>query len=160
MESCMTRTAIGALVVALLLAAASYTGAGIASAANEHDLPPPEVFMDTNPCTGDLVEITETFKKAVFHSSEDANGGFHVTGTLVADIETEDGFSGRSTLRFSENGSGDASHFVGSFTYSATLGNGSGQRVVVHTSGHITVANGEVKVEHESFSLECRGKPV
>jgi hypothetical protein len=156
----MLRRAIGLSVFTLLVAVSAFAGGGIASAANDHSLPPPEVFTDINPCTGDEVEITETYKKAVFHFSEDANGGFHVTGTLIAEIETEDGYSGRSTVWFGENGSGDASHFVSTFTYSATLGNGSGQRVVVHTTGHITVVDGDIVVEHENFIFECKGKPA
>ena len=147
-------------VVSATVAVLVVFGAATVSAANDHTLPPPDVFVDENPCTGLDTTITQTYKKAVFHFSEDGNGGGHVTGTLVGTIETADGFSGRFTIWFGENLSGDGEHFVGTFTFSATLHNDAGQQVVVHETGHITVVDGEIIVEVEHTIFECRGKPA
>jgi hypothetical protein len=130
-----------------------------AFAANDHTVPMPDTFSDINPCTGDVVMITETYTKSVMHESTDANGGAHFTGTLVATLETSDGFSGRQTIWFGDNASGDGSHDVNSFTFSATLGNGSGQRVVIHENAHMTIVDGNPVVVRDSASFECRGKP-
>ncbi len=152
---------LGALVIATVIVGFGVlSGAGVALAANDHTVPPPDVFDDINPCTGDEVEITQTYTKAVFHLSEDAHGGFHFTGTFSGTIATEDGYSGRFTFWFGGNESSDFSHSVGTFTFSATLGNGTGQRVVVHELGHVTIVDGDIVVEIENSSLECKGKPA
>jgi hypothetical protein len=149
-------------VFALVMSGVAAFGvASVANAANDHTLPPPNVFEDINPCTGELTIITETFKKSVFHFSEDANGGIHVTGTGVVLIETADGFSGRETFWFGENsGVGGGDNGASTFTFSATLGDGSGQKVVIHIVAHVTIVDGEVVVEFENDSFECLGKPA
>jgi hypothetical protein len=136
-------------------------GIGGALAANDHTVPPPVSFTDTNPCTGEDTLITQTFTNAVFHESMDTQGGTHVTGTASGIIETDDGFSGRFTGWFGSNdmiGGGD--NGVASDTFSATLRNGEGQVVVVHAVEHITLVDGEIIVVFDHSSLECRGKPA
>src|SRR5437870_4190905 len=101
-------------VATLVIGLGVLVGTGIATAANDHSLPTPnpETFTDINPCTGNLVNITETYTKAVFHESTDAQGGDHFTVTLVATLETDDGFVGRETFWIGANESGDSSSSV------------------------------------------------
>lgn len=147
------------LFVALVMSGTALLGtAVVANAANDHTLPPAEVFEDINPCTGELTTITETFQKSVFHISEDGTGGIHITGTAVLTVETADGFSGRETFWFGANLNSDMD--IVTFTFSATLGDGSGQRVVIHGVAHITFVNGEHKVTFENESFECLGRPA
>jgi hypothetical protein len=144
----------------VLLAGGAVLGGGVALAANDHTVPPPDVFSDVNPCNGNTVTITQTYKNSVIHFSEDANGGGHFTGTMNGTITTDDGYSGRFTVWFGENASADGSHDVNGFTFSATLGNGSGQHVVVHETGHLTVVGGDIVVSFDKPSAECTGKPA
>jgi len=158
------------LLVAVALFAVLGT-AGIVSAVTDHSLPPDDVFTDVNPCTGALTTITVSFKQAVFHESQDATGGLHLTGTAVGTITTADGFSGRQTFWFGANiESGGSDLSVNTFTESATLRGPGGQVVVVHGVAHISgkglvfdddgnLISGTPTVAFEKFSLECKGKP-
>jgi hypothetical protein len=147
-------------VVMATVGLAIIVGVANVSAANDHTVPPPDVFVDANPCTGLDTTITQTYSKAVSHFSMDANGGEHFTGTLVGTIETADGYSGRFTIWFGDNVSGDGEHSVSSFTFSSTLGNDSGQRIVIHQVGHVTFVDGALVVEIDNSSFECRGMPA
>ena len=144
----------------LLAAAALALGAILpATAANDHSLPPTEVDHDTNPCTGNIVAITEVYTNAVFHLSTDASGGVHLTGTVNGTITTDDGFAGRFTGWFGGKAGGASGVDQNIFTYSATLHNGTGMTVNVHFSGHFVVKDGfPVKVV-ENDSITCVGKP-
>jgi hypothetical protein len=66
-------------------------------------------------------------------------------------------FSGRSTFWFGGNVRPDGS-FNETFTQSATLGDGSGARVLITVATHVTIANGELRVEHEHAKARCVGK--
>ena len=133
--------------------------AALASGPADHTLPPDEVFEDVNPCTGELATITQSFKTAVLHSNVDSSGGLHFKFSGAGAITTTDGFSGR----FSGSGVGNivagGDVAVDTFTFSATLRNGSGQLVNAHFVGHITVIDGTPVVEVELDSLKCKGKP-
>jgi hypothetical protein len=145
-------------VVAVMLGCLVPTGAALADPAM-HEVPPDDVFVDVNPCTGQLTTITNSFKSFVIREGTDAAGGFHVTGTGVGTITTADGFSGRFTFWFGFNATKSGTT-VETFTNSNTLGNGSGQRVLVTVAFHVTVVNGEVRVEHEHVNFTCVGKPA
>ena len=74
-------------------------------------------------------------------------------------MTTDDGFSGRGETGTRESWSaGDVSQE--GFGLSVTLGNGTGQRLVVHIVGHLVIVDGVPTVELEIESLECQGKPV
>jgi hypothetical protein len=51
-------------------------------------------------------------------------------------------------------------HLRGHVHDSATLTNGSGQRVLVTVAAHLTLVDGEVTVDHAIDSVRCVGKPV
>lgn len=143
---------LGALAAALTLAAA----ATAASPAMKIDLPD-ESFTDLNPCTGATVTVTFHYTTFVIREGGDANGGAHVTGTGTGTATTSDGFSGRFTFWFGGNVRPDGS-FNETFTQSATLGDGTGARVLVTVVTHVTIANGEVRVEFERANSRCLGK--
>lgn len=124
-----------------------------------HDVPPDETFTDVNPCTGQLTTITQHYTKFVIREGADAAGGFHVTGTAVGTLTTADGFAGRFTFWFGFNGTQSGTS-VETFTNSNTLGNGSGQRVLVTIAAHVTSVNGVITVEHELVNFKCVGKPA
>lgn len=142
----------GAFAAALTLAAAATAG----SPAMKIDLPD-ESFTDVNPCTGATVTVTYSYRTFVIREGRDANGGTHVTGTGTGTATTSDGFSGRFTFWFGGNVRPDGS-FNDTFTNSNTLGDGSGARILVTVTGHVTMANGAVRVEHEQVNFTCVGK--
>jgi hypothetical protein len=145
-------------VVGLVLASLVSAGAALADPA-VHEVPPDDVFVDVNPCTGELTTITNSFKSFVIREGTDAAGGFHVTGTGVGTITTADGFSGRFTFWFGFN-STKSGTTIETFTNSNTLGNGTGQRILVTVAFHVTIVSGEVTVEREHVNFRCVGKPA
>jgi hypothetical protein len=141
--------------------AAPFSESSLAAATSEtsHEVPADEVFTDTNPCTGESVEVTFHYLQYVAHSTEDGKGGVHAETSGVLEVTTDDGFSGRGQVRARNSWSaGDVSQE--GFGLSVTLGNGTGQRVVVHIVGHLVIVDGVPTVELEIESLECQGKPV
>ena len=148
------------LAAGILSAAALALGAILpAAAANDHTLPPTESSTEINPCTGLPVTVTEVYKTAVFHISTDASGGVHLTGTANGTISTSDGFSGRFTLWFGGKLGGANGLDQNHFTFSATLHNGTGMTVNVHSSGHFIVKDGVPVKTVENNSATCVGKP-
>jgi hypothetical protein len=143
---------VGALTAALALTAAASAG----SPAMKIDLPD-ETFVDLNPCTGELATITQSYTTFVIREGSDGAGGTHVTGTGTGKVTTSDGFSGRFTFWFGGNTRADGS-FDETFTTSNTLGDGSGARILITVQEHVTIANGEVRVEHEQVNFRCVGK--
>jgi hypothetical protein len=143
---------LGALVAALTLTAAATAG----SPAMKIDVPD-ESFSDVNPCTGATVTVTFSYRTFVMREGPDATGGSHVTGTGTGTATTSDGFSGRFTFWFGGNVRPDGS-FNETFTQSATLGDGTGARALVTVVTHVTIANGEVRVELERANARCLGK--
>lgn len=142
----------------ILLASVALPAGAIADPA-VHDVPPDETFTDVNPCTGQPTTITQHYTKFVLREGPDGAGGFHVTGTAVGTVTTADGFSGRFTFWFGFNGNASGTS-AETFTNSNTLGNGSGQRVLVTVAAHMTFVNGELQVEHELENFKCVGKPA
>ena len=128
----------------------------------DHTLPPDGSFDVFNPCTGQPTTLTEHYLKFVYHENMDETGGVHFTLTGVIETTTVDGFSGRETFWMGGNfgpGHSDIEEQTG--TLSNTLGNGSGQRIVVHFLVHIVFKDGvPVVVRDGPPSVECRGKPV
>lgn len=143
---------VGALIAALALTAAASAGSPAIKI-----VPPDESFTDLNPCTGDVVTITQHYKMFVLREGPDGAGGFHITGTATGTVTTSDGFSGRFTFWFGGNTRPDGS-FSETFTNSNTLGDGSGARVLVTVQEHVTLANGELRIEHEQVNFTCVGK--
>ena len=143
---------VGALIAALALAAVASAG----SPAIKMDVPD-ESFTDLNPCTGETVTITYSYTTFVIREGPDGAGGTHVTGTGTGTATTSDGFSGRFTFWFGGNTRPDGS-FNETFTNSNTLGDGSGARILVTVQSHVTMANGELRIEHEQTNFRCVGK--
>lgn len=143
---------VGALTVALTLTAAATAG----SPAIKMDVPD-ESFTDLNPCTGATVTVTYHYTTFVLREGPDGAGGTHVTGTGTGTATTSDGFSGRFTFWFGGNTRPDGS-LNDTFTNSNTLGDGSGARIQVVVQSHVTMANGELRVEHEQVNFRCVGK--
>jgi hypothetical protein len=143
---------LGAFAAALTLAAAATAG----SPAMKIDVPD-ESFTDVNPCTGATVTVTLHYTTFVIREGGDAAGGFHITGTGTGTATTSDGFSGRFTFWFGGNVRPDGS-FNETFTNSNTLGDGSGARILITVASHVTIANGELRVEHEQVNFRCVGK--
>jgi hypothetical protein len=103
------------------------------------------------------VTITYHYRTFVIREGSDGAGGFHVTGTGTGTATTSDGFSGRFTFWFGGNERPDGS-FSETSTNSNTLGDGSGARILVTVQSHVTIANGEPRVEHEQVNFRCVGK--
>ena len=154
----MRRLLISLMLPVLALLATA--GPASASGPADHTLPGDIVFKDVNPCTGKKTRFAESFTKNVFHFTADASGDVHFTGTGVATIGTDDGFSGQ--LRFSltgKLGSGPSGLEVETFAGSANLQDGSGHLFRVHAVDHKTVKRGTLVVALANASFACEGKP-
>jgi len=153
---------LSALVATVALVAGLWTVGNVyAGAPADHTLPPDDVFDDINPCTGEVTTITQSYKTAVVHFTDDASGGGHFTFTGTGTITTADGFSGRFTVWPGANGgSGGSNLEEETFTFSATLRGPGGQVANVHFVGHVTVKNGEPVVVIDREIFECVGKPA
>ena len=135
-------------------------GSSLAAATSEtsHTLPPDEVFIDINSCTGDPTEITFHYLQFVSHLTDDGAGGLHFQASGVLEVTTDDGFSGRGEVRGRFAGpASDVSQEA--FGLSVTAGNGTGQRLVVHVVQHFVIVDGVPIVDLEIESIECQGKP-
>jgi hypothetical protein len=145
------------LLVGALIAALALTAAASAGSPAMKTVPPNESFTDLNPCTGATVTVTYHYTTFVIREGPDGAGGTHVTGTGTGTATTSDGFSGRFTFWFGGNTRPDGS-FSETFTNSNTLGDGSGARIQVTVQEHVTMANGELRIEHEQTNFRCVGK--
>jgi hypothetical protein len=116
-----------------------------------------ETFPTDNPCTGDPGTVTVTYN-GVFHTSVDATGGTHVTGTqagtfeFVPDDASQPSYTGRFTTWFGGNIGANGQGFWSTFSLTGYGSDGS----VIHFNGvtQFHLSNGEV---HVSFDLgNCR----
>ena len=116
-----------------------------------------ESFPTLNPCTGDPGIATVTYN-GVFHTSIDATGGTHLTGTMTGTFEfaptdaTQPSFTGRFTNWFGGNIGANGQGFWSTFSLTGYGSDGS----VIHFNGvtQVHLSNGEV---HVDFTLEnCR----
>jgi opacity protein-like surface antigen len=112
-----------------------------------------DTFVDVNPCTGDLAEITITFN-AVFHITIFANGTVHVTETTTGRflLDTLDpskpDFSGHFTQWDGFNGNNR--NAAGTFTFTVNGTGTDGSHLRFHETAHFTVnANGVMTVEFD-----------
>jgi hypothetical protein len=139
----------------LLLTAAPASAA--ASSSTETVKGVTETFPTVNPCTGDLGTVTVTYN-GVFHTSVDATGGTHVTGTITGTFEfvpadvSQPSYTGRVTNWFGGNTGANGEGFWSTFSLTGYGSDGS----VIHFNGvtQFHLSNGEV---HVDFTLEnCR----
>jgi hypothetical protein len=139
----------------LLLTAAPAGAAASATTDTVHRFT--ETFPSANPCTGDPGMVTVTYN-GVFHTSVDATGGTHLTGTVIGRFEFEPtdtsqpSFTGRFTNWFGGNIGANGQGFWSTFSLTGYGSDGS----VIHFNGvmQFHFSNGEVHVE---FTLEnCR----
>lgn len=116
-----------------------------------------ETFATVNPCTGDPGLVTVTYN-GVFHTSVDATGGTHVTGTLTGTFAfvptdgSQPSYTGRFTNWFGGNIGANGEGFWSTFSLTGYGSDGS----VIHFNGvtQFHLSNGEV---HVDFTLgNCR----
>ena len=157
MPRLILRTLISLIAVSglLLLSAAPAGAAASVSTENVHRFT--ETFPSENPCTGDLGIVTVTYN-GVFHTSVDATGGSHLTGTVTGRFEFEPtdasqpSFTGRFTQWFGGNIGANGQGFWSTFSLTGYGSDGS----VIHFNGvmQFHYSNGEL---HVDFTLEnCR----
>ena len=133
----------------------------LGSSLTYHTLPPDQSFNVVSACTGLPITLFAHPVQWLYHENLDATGGGHFTLTGVIELTTSDGFRGRETVSIGGNfGPAHSGIEEQRFTDSETLGDGSGQRVVVHISMYVVFKDGVPVLERDRFSLECRGKPV
>jgi hypothetical protein len=127
----------------------------------DHDLPPDEVEdPGINPCTGALTTLTLHFLKFVERIDTDASGTQHHHVSIVAEVTSSDGFSGKATANFTglaKPGSGLEIDHEG---FSFLLHNDAHQTIVAHLVAQDVLEDGNTHVEFEIELTECRGKPV
>jgi len=140
----------------LLLTVAPASAAANATTETVHGVT--ATFPTVNPCTGDPGLVTVTYN-GVFHTSADATGGTHVTGTVTGTFAfvptdvTRPSYTGRVTNWFGGNIGGNGEGFWSTFSITAYGSDGS----VIHFNGvmQFHLSNGEV---HVDFTLgNCRG---
>ena len=131
-------------VVVALLSVVALAFAAPAAADAPTDYMFRDVFPDTNPCTGTEMMVT-IVATGVFHdhgSREVAHGKRTIT--------TSDGFSGRGTESFVDNGR------ILKYSFSDMMTNASGVRFRANGGFVLDVATDTAKVER--FSLTCLTK--
>ena len=142
--------------VGLLLLLAAPAGAA-ASATTETVHGVTQTSPSVNPCTGDPGVFTVTYN-GVFHTSVDAMGGTHVTGTMTGTFEfvptdaSLPSYTGRVTTWFGGNIGANGEGFWSTFSVTGFGSDGS----VIHINGvmQVHLSNGEV---HVDFTLlNCR----
>ena len=113
-----------------------------------------ETFPEVNPCTGAAGTVTITFN-AIFHITEDPQGGFHVTGTqtgtftFIPNDASEPSYTGRFTTWFGGNVGANGEGFWATFRLRGTGSDGS--TLLFNAVEQFHLSNGEV---HVQFSLE------
>jgi hypothetical protein len=122
--------------------------------------PPDESLPIDNPCTGSSTTATVHWIKYVSRSETDATGGQHTTITGVIQLSTSDGFSGRGAVHFTGAEDPGGQEFeIDVEINSAVVGNGTGQRILVHLRAVNVRREGITFVQFETSSLECVGRP-
>jgi hypothetical protein len=156
------RLFVVAIVAAALLA---FSGAVLAQATTEtFKQEIPVDFTPTNPCNGEPVHLTGSVN-FVFHTTQDANGGFHLTGHAETQrisgtgLESGDKYRAvsafNSTLNFVPEG---AEEQTAPLTYSI-ISSGPSPNFVTHYTMHVTLnANGEPTAEVLYVRSECTGR--
>jgi hypothetical protein len=76
------------------------------------------------------------------------------TGLLTAERTSPPGYD-RSNSAFTRTGRPELRAIV---AIADTLGDGSGARILVTVQSHVTVANGELRIEHEQVNFRRVGK--
>jgi hypothetical protein len=142
----------------------SLTGSGAQSvrpSSTSHERPPDDSEIITNPCTGEDTLLTFHFLQWTEHSNDNPAGGGQDLISAVIELTTSDGFSGQQTTQFQIRGGGGGSDIgMLSDQINATLGNGTGQRVVIHIVFRMVSKDGVLIVEVDRASFECQGRPV
>lgn len=142
----------------------SLMGSGAQSAlrsVTSHDLPPDDSEIIHNPCTGEDTLLTFHFVQWTEHFNDNPAGGGQDLITAVIELTTADGFSGQQTTQFQIRGGGGGSDIgMLSDQINATLGNGTGQRVVIHIVFRMVSKDGVPIVAIDRERIECQGKPV
>lgn len=129
---------------------------------------PPEIvegefsFEDVNPCTGEEHEVTVGFTDRVHEFDNEAGNRHHANVHSVARTTTSDGFSGKVVVQFVDNGAGLFGEEEGKGMlvdrFSGVISNpDTGQRFRVHLNAHITVVDGVLIVDRDTFVAECLG---
>ena len=115
-----------------------------------------------SPCTGELITFSGTVVFVV-HQETTANGGNHLSVAQAWQDVSAVSASG-TMYRFVNTSTGmqqnPAPHGGGPFTTTQTflaISQSSLDNFVIQTTAHETVANGEVVVEFENVTTECRG---
>jgi hypothetical protein len=111
-----------------------------------------ESFPEVNECSGATGTVTITYN-GVFHVTELASGGLHVTGTqtgtftFVPDDPSEPTYTGRFTTWFGENV--NARNATGTFTFRVRGVGSDGSVLRFHQVAHFSVSATGVTVEFD-----------
>lgn len=131
------------LISVLLGATLALVVAGPAAADRPIEIADAETFVDVDPCTGQLQEVTIEVTFVVhFHDGVTVARG-------VRTITTSGGYAGRGTSSFVENGN------VEIFRFTDLLTDGSGNRLRAKGLFVVDLASGSIRVER--FALTCVG---
>jgi len=144
-------TAIG--VAALMVSTNSTT------LANTQNPPPPFSFTAPSPCTGLPVVVTLAAESASEHQSRDKTGRLHYSATLQGTVSSSDGFSGHFATPVTYKESADGRSWSTTTQLNQSLGDGSGQRIVIHSLMQVKVENGTLTFSIEKTHLACVGTP-
>jgi hypothetical protein len=151
------RIGLVACLAGLLLAMVATTASAGADTFTETVHGVTETFADVNPCTGDPGQLTVTYN-AVFHITEDPNGGSHVTGTttgtfvFVPEDSSLPTITGRFTDWFGGNITANNEGFWETFQIKGTGSDGS--KIALNAVVQFHFSNGEIRMEFERFN--CR----
>ena len=111
-----------------------------------------DTFVDVLPCTGEQATFT-VVQNGVIHTTELANGPFHITGTmtgrLTAVTEDDTTYSGRFTIWF--GGNANRRNEANTFTFSFRATAEDGTLIKAHQVGHLNSSASEPPKVNEFF---------
>lgn len=118
-----------------------------------------ETMADVNPCTGDPVTVTLTYN-GVLHSTADAQGGAHFTGTFAGTVEVVPvdpslpTYTGHFAQWIGANSSSNSDGFW--VTFNAKVFAPDGSMVSFNGVTQFHFSNGVLHVEFEMVNVRCR----
>jgi hypothetical protein len=130
-------------------------------------IPIEDQFEEINPCTGELTTVSLSGDLRIHEFYNEAGDVHHFNVTLVADLQTTDGFSGSEVFVNVHNAEGpfapteeeERGMLVVLDRFLAT-NPATGQVLWARFALHLTYVGGEFVVNTETAEIECRGSPA
>jgi hypothetical protein len=153
----MVRNLRASLAATLLLAFVAVSAVGAQPPTTTTDEFSGSETFSGEGCRAEIVDITNDWT-AVVHFTLFDDGRLHIAGTQAIDVSWTQGgviYTGHATSSFAQNSNTRA--FNGIITINGQGDGSDGSKFSIRGVIHTTVnANGEVRVDFDRYSIECR----